>query len=92
LSGKLNSFLAAINHPSIPRIYDYFSSGNRSYLTLEFINGKDMEAIINETHRLLNRGTCIGLGDRVVRGSSVLHAHKPDPIIFRDMKPSNVDG
>jgi outer membrane protein assembly factor BamB len=84
------NILAAINHPSIPRIYDYFSSGNRSYLTLEFINGKDLEATINETPGFLTEERVLGWAIELCDVLQFLHSHKPDPIIFRDMKPSNV--
>ena len=84
------NILAAINHPSIPRIYDYFTSGNRSYLALEFINGKDLEAIINETPGFLTEERVLGWAIELCEVVQFLHAHKPDPIIFRDMKPSNV--
>ena len=47
------NILATLDHPSIPRIYDYFSHEQRSYLILEFIDGKDLEAILNEFERLL---------------------------------------
>ncbi len=42
------NILVTLNHASIPRIYDYFTHDERSYLVLEFINGKDMEAMLNE--------------------------------------------
>jgi serine/threonine protein kinase len=84
------NILATLNHPAIPRIYDYFSEGNRSYLTLEFINGKDLEAIINETPGFLTEERVLSWAIELCDVLSFLHGHKPDPIIFRDMKPSNV--
>jgi outer membrane protein assembly factor BamB/tRNA A-37 threonylcarbamoyl transferase component Bud32 len=84
------NILATLNHLSIPRIYDYFSEDNRSYLVLEFIHGKDLEAIINETSGFLAEERVLGWGIELCDVLSFLHAHKPDPIIFRDMKPSNI--
>jgi eukaryotic-like serine/threonine-protein kinase len=84
------NLLATLNHPSIPRIYDYFSEDDRSYLVLEFIHGKDMEAIINDTNGFLPEEQVMGWGISLCDVLSYLHGHKPDPIIFRDMKPSNV--
>lgn len=84
------NILATLNHPSIPRIYDYFSVDNRSYLVLEFINGKDMEAVINETQGFLSEEQVLGWAIELCDVLSFLHTHKPDSIIFRDMKPSNV--
>ena len=84
------NILATLNHPYIPRIYDYFSEGNRSYLTMEFINGKDMEAVITETAGFLGEDRVLGWAIELCDVLQFLHSHKPDPIIFRDMKPSNV--
>ena len=84
------NILATLSHPSIPRIYDYFSEDNRSYLVLEFINGKDLEQIINDTQGFLPEEQVLAWAIQLCDVLSFLHAHKPDPIIFRDMKPSNV--
>ncbi len=84
------NLLATLNHPSIPRIYDYFTEDDRSYLVLEFIHGKDLEAIINDTNGFLSEEQVLGWAIELCDVLSFLHAHRPDPIIFRDMKPSNI--
>lgn len=84
------NMLATLNHPAIPRIYDYFTYDDRSYLVLEFVHGKDLETIINDTAGFLPEDQVIGWAIQLCDVLSYLHAHKPDPIIFRDMKPSNV--
>jgi len=84
------NLLATLTHPSIPRIYDYFTQEDRSYLVLEFIHGKDLEAIINDTKGFLEEEQVLAWAVQLCEVLSFLHGHKPDPIIFRDMKPSNV--
>ena len=84
------NLLATLNHPSIPRIYDYFSEENRSYLVIEYIHGKDLEAIISESDGFLLEEQVMTWGIELCDVLSFLHNHKPDPIIFSDMKPSNV--
>jgi serine/threonine protein kinase len=84
------NLLATLHHSSIPRIFDYFSLESRSYLVLEFIHGKDMEAIINETNGFLPEYQVLSWAIELCDVLEYLHSHKPDPIIFRDMKPSNV--
>jgi len=84
------NLLATLSHPAIPRIYDYFSEENRSYLVLEYIHGKDLEAIISENNGFLTEEQVLTWGIELCDVLSFLHNHKPDPIIFRDMKPSNV--
>jgi eukaryotic-like serine/threonine-protein kinase len=84
------NLLATLNHPSIPRIYDYFTEEDRAYLVLEFVHGKDLEAIISDTNGFLSEEQVMGWAIELCDVLSFLHAHKPDPIIFRDMKPSNI--
>lgn len=84
------NLLATLNHPAIPRIYDYFSIESRSYLVLEFIHGKDLESIINETGGFLPEDQVLSWSIQLCEVLDFLHNHKPDAIIFRDMKPSNV--
>lgn len=84
------NLLATLHHPSIPRIYDYFSHDDRSYLVLEFVQGRDLETVINEANGFLTEDQVISWGIQLCDVLEYLHGHKPDPIIFRDMKPSNV--
>lgn len=84
------NLLATLSHAAIPRIYDYFSEDNRSYLVLEFVHGKDLEAVINEAATFLPEDQVISWALQLCDVLDYLHRHKPDPIIFRDMKPSNV--
>lgn len=84
------NLLATLSHPSIPRIYDYFTEDDRSYLVLEFIHGKDLEAIIGDANGFLPEDQVLGWAIELCDVLAFLHGHKPDPIIFRDMKPSNV--
>ncbi len=84
------NILATLNHPAIPKIYDFFSINERSYLVEEFIHGKDLEAILNETEGFFPEEQVLGWAIELCEVLQFLHNHKPDPIIFRDMKPSNV--
>jgi outer membrane protein assembly factor BamB/tRNA A-37 threonylcarbamoyl transferase component Bud32 len=84
------NLLATLSHPSIPRIYDYFTQDDRSYLVLEFVHGKDMEAVISSSNGFLPEDQILSWAIELCDVLAFLHGHKPDPIIFRDMKPSNV--
>lgn len=83
------NILATLNHPAIPKIYDFFDQNDRAYLVMEYINGRDLEAILVKTKTLpINKIVewAIDLCDVL----QYLHSHQPEPIIFRDMKPANI--
>lgn len=84
------NILATLTHPSIPSVFDYFSSKDRSYLVLEYINGKDLEALVRDTEGFLPTVMVVGWAIELCDVLHFLHTHEPDQIIFRDMKPSNV--
>jgi outer membrane protein assembly factor BamB len=82
--------LATLDHPSIPSIYDYFTFNERSYLILEFINGKDLDTLLKEESEMFTFERIVRWGIELCDVLQYLHTHQPEPIIFRDMKPSNV--
>lgn len=84
------NILVTLNHSSIPKIFDYFSHEERSYLVLEYIHGKDLEAILSENNAPMEEEQVVSWAIDICDVLDYLHNHKPEPIIFRDMKPSNV--
>jgi outer membrane protein assembly factor BamB/tRNA A-37 threonylcarbamoyl transferase component Bud32 len=84
------NILGGLSHRSIPHIADYFTREDRSYLILEFIQGRDLEKIIDETPGFLQEEQVIGWAIEICDVLDYLHNFKPKSIIFRDMKPSNV--
>lgn len=83
------NILATLSHPAIPKIFDFFDLNDRAYLVMEYINGSDLELLLSKTKELPN--------DKIIEWAidlcdvlDYLHTQKPDPIVFRDMKPSNV--
>jgi eukaryotic-like serine/threonine-protein kinase len=84
------NILATLNHPCIPRIYDYFSQDDRSYLIIEFIDGKDLETILSDSKDFLPEAQVLNWAIELCDVISYLHNYKPEPIIFRDIKPSNI--
>jgi eukaryotic-like serine/threonine-protein kinase len=84
------NILATLTHPGIPRIYDYFTYNERSYLILEFIDGKDLEALLEEAKGFIPEAQVIAWAIELCDVLHYLHTHKPEQIIFRDMKPSNI--
>jgi outer membrane protein assembly factor BamB/tRNA A-37 threonylcarbamoyl transferase component Bud32 len=84
------NILATLSHPAIPKIFDCFSEGNRSYLILEFIEGQDLESLLQRTASFLPEEQIISWAIQICDVLSYIHSHKPNPIIFRDVKPSNI--
>ncbi len=84
------NILVTLNHPAIPKIFDFFTHGERSYLVLELVNGKDLEALLRSSVEPIQEEQAIIWAIEVCDVLEYLHTHKPEPIIFRDIKPQNL--
>lgn len=85
-----SSLLTGLLHPNLPRIYDNFTEDERSYLVMDFIEGQTLDDYLAQ----LGGGSlpleqALKWGEELCDVLSYLHEHQP-PIIFRDLKPSNV--
>lgn len=81
--------LASLTHPAIPKIYEFFDTNDRAYVIMEYINGSDLEMLVNKT-RELPIDKVIGWAIELCDVLDYLHSHQPNPIIFRDLKPANI--
>ncbi len=88
--------LTALEHPSIPTIYDYFYDEplGRFYLVMRFISGGDLASKLRATPGgRLDEKTVADWGMQTADVLDYLHS-RPKPIIYRDLKPANlmIDG
>lgn len=84
------NILVTLNHIAIPQIFDFFTINERSYLVLEYVHGKDLEVVLQDNNAPLLEDNVIVWAIELCDVLDYLHSYKPEPIIFRDMKPSNV--
>ncbi|MBO9341176.1 MAG: serine/threonine-protein kinase [Roseiflexus sp.] len=82
--------LATLQHPAIPKVFDFFEENGRVYLILELIHGKDLETVLSEAGGPLPEDRVARWAVQLCEVLAYLHRQKPEPIVFRDMKPSNV--
>jgi serine/threonine-protein kinase len=83
------AMLRRLSHPRIPKVYVDFKDEGRQYLAMEFVRGQDMEDVIKRQGAVPEQ-QALEWADQICDVLDFLHNHKPEPIIFRDMKPSNI--
>jgi Protein kinase domain len=81
--------LAQLKHPAIPAISDRFDDQNRHYLVMEYVEGRNLEEEIAVRGGPLPEGLVIDVARQLCDVLGYLHGLVP-PVVYRDMKPSNV--
>ncbi len=84
--------LARLDHPNLPKVSDYFSVGERDYLVMDFVPGKDLRTLIIEARqqgRFLPESEVLSWASQLADALIYLHSQDP-PILHRDIKPSNL--
>jgi serine/threonine protein kinase len=81
--------LAQLKHPAIPAISDRFDDQNRHYLVMEYVEGRNLEEELAARGGPLPEGLVIDIARQLCDVLSYLHGLTP-PLVYRDMKPSNV--
>src|SRR6266446_1027366 len=81
--------LAQLKHAAIPAISDRFDHQNRHYLVMEYVEGRNLEEELAQRGGPLPEGLVIDIARQLCDVLAYLHGLHP-PIIYRDLKPSNV--
>lgn len=81
--------LGTLNHPNLPRIYDAFGENGRSFLVMDYIDGKTLLQLLQDAQKPLPVDQVMHYADQLCDVLAYLHQQHP-PIIFRDLKPTNV--
>jgi serine/threonine protein kinase len=86
------SVLARLDHPSLPKVSDFFSEEGRDYLIMDFVPGQDLSDIIaaaRDEGRFLPEAEVLGWVRQLLDALAYLHSQEP-PVLHRDIKPSNL--
>ena len=86
------SVLARLDHPTLPKVSDFFSEGDFDYLVMDFIPGDDLKSLMVRERgkgRYLPLKDILAWADQLADALTYLHGQDP-PVIHRDIKPSNL--
>ncbi|MGV8125107.1 MAG: protein kinase [Candidatus Xenobiia bacterium LiM19] len=82
--------LRSLHHPGLPEIIDFFSVDDSHYLVMEYIDGSTLEDMMKGRESPFSSGEVLPWALQVCAILKYLHGITPDPVIFRDLKPSNI--
>jgi serine/threonine protein kinase len=81
--------LAQLSNEHIPRVIDRFSEANHHYLVMEYVDGQTLEDLLKHDGGKLAPDSVIDVALQILETLEYLHG-LPQPVIYRDLKPSNV--
>ncbi|MCA9796938.1 MAG: serine/threonine protein kinase, partial [Candidatus Eremiobacteraeota bacterium] len=81
--------LVSLEHPGLVQVLDYFEEGESQYLVMPFIDGLTLKQAVDKVPTFFAVDRVLGWANQLCDALEYLHAQDP-PIIFRDLKPSNV--
>ena len=84
-----SNILKRLSHPMLPRIVDIFEDDRRVLLVEDYVEGITLADLLKERGKV---GEEEGLPwfRELCSVLDYLHSQKPHPIIYRDLKPSNI--
>jgi serine/threonine-protein kinase len=83
--------LSKLSHPNLVKAYEFFEVHDRQYYIMEFLEGQTLETVLDDlpAGQFLPVDRVLLWAQQVCAVLSYLHAQSP-PIIYRDLKPSNL--
>ncbi|HEY7359087.1 MAG TPA: serine/threonine-protein kinase [Ktedonobacterales bacterium] len=81
--------LRLLNHPALAKVYSTFVEDAKHYMLMEYVAGRNLEEVLAEAGKPLAEAQVVSWGIALCDVLAYLHQQDP-PIIYRDLKPSNV--
>jgi serine/threonine-protein kinase len=86
------TILARLDHPNLPKVSDFFSIGQRDYLVMDYVPGKDLRTMMIEARDKktnISEADVLDWANQISDALGYLHVQTP-PVLHRDIKPSNL--
>lgn len=83
------SILAQLDHPSLPKVSDFFSENGRDYLVMDYVPGQDLKEVLAAQNGALDQAQVLAWAEQILDALAYLHRQNP-PVLHRDIKPANI--
>jgi serine/threonine protein kinase len=81
--------LSRLQHPNIVHILDYFEENGDYFLVMEYVEGENLQQLLQRQSGPFAETQVVPWAAQIAEVLHYLHSHDP-PVIYRDLKPSNI--
>ena len=81
--------LKRLDHPALPRVVDCIETEEKAYLIMDYIRGRTLDEYLRDQKQPPSEMLLMDWAKQLCDVLFYLHSQNP-PIIFRDLKPSNI--
>ena len=79
--------LAALHHPNLPRVTDFFTHDHGPYLVMDYIEGHSLQERLARQPTGFDEAQVLDWADQLLSALEYIHAQQ---LIHRDIKPGNI--
>lgn len=80
--------LKELSHAMLPRLVDWGRAGDRQYIVMDYIQGRDLQSLLEEMGPF-PRKQVLEWGIKICQVLTYLHTRIP-PVVYGDLKPGNL--
>lgn len=87
------NFMKRLDHPAIPRVVDIIDTGASIFVVMDYVNGTALSKVLRQQGEPFTQEEVIDWGIQLCDVLGYLHTIHPPagyPVVYRDLKPSNV--
>ncbi|MGV8121917.1 MAG: protein kinase [Candidatus Xenobiia bacterium LiM19] len=77
------------DHPSLPRILDFFQEADRHYVIVEMVEGMTLQRLCESSVELLSETQILEWAIQIAEALSYLHS-RPKPLIYSFLDPAHI--
>ena len=85
--------LAALDHPNLPKVSDYFIEDGVEYLVMDYVEGENLSDLLDrqvQQGKPLPEAQVLDWAEQLLSALAYMHCRHPHPVIHRDIKPANL--
>ena len=83
-------YVKKFDHPGLLKLHDIFCENERNYIVMDYVKGRTLEAVITDFSAPVPVDIAIKWVIEIGDVLNYLHTSFPSPVLYKDLKPSDI--